>query len=99
MASHVEDDPVRKWNTWLNGTKVEVMIWDGRSEEALRLFAGDQFCYVFGNHIAKLGRSASHPNQFAHPGDFILRNANDDSPVLIIPSYLTWFIDSLRVEP
>jgi hypothetical protein len=32
-----------KWSTWLHDVKVEVMVWDGQSEDVLRALAGSYF--------------------------------------------------------
>lgn len=86
-----------KWNTWLNGVQVEVMVWDGESGDALRVLAGPYFCRVRpDDRVAVLSTDGKRwsGNLFARPGDFIATatgwDASNVSPVVVIGQDVPW---------
>jgi hypothetical protein len=94
----VSSDPCsfRKWNTWIGGVKAEVMVWDGKSTEALRLFTGAEFRRVRGEDgVAMLGRSSFSADRYVRPGDLVVAPANTSGPVIVVPADVTWLREAL----
>lgn len=86
---------MRKWNVRLNGTKVEVLEWSGRTEdeENLRGFCEGQLQYILPESgLAAIGMDPYVTERYAGPGDLIIRHADlTGLPVLRIPGDVEWF--------
>lgn len=84
---------LRKWNTRLNGTAVEILEWNGsKSDEGqLNDFCEGQLQYVLDSGLAAIGEEPFVTDRYAGPGDLVIRHADlTGLPILRIPGDVEW---------